>query len=126
MKRILLGLLLSGLGWADPGMLKIVTTNTTPGIKPVSFASKPRTVYRLGNSLARVEHKVKARADAYEYKQDPYRVRLSVRADKPRQLEVFENGKLILRLHYDQYTTGLPENRALFQVPKGIQINSEG
>lgn len=190
MKSFLIGLLLSGLAWAEPGLLKIVTSNTTPGVKAGSFASKPRTVYRFGASLARVEevddpvdkvhmvvirsgsqgwtidlrnkvgrhstglpevvsvpllgvgslanlefgneiefmksHNVPSRAGVYEYKLPPYRVRLTVKGARPEQLEAFENEKLMMRLHYDQYLTGLPKKPALFQVPAGITINSEG
>ena len=56
MRRILvLAYLLSAFCWADPGLVKIVSSNISPDVKAGSFASKPRTVYRQGAFLARVE-----------------------------------------------------------------------
>jgi len=187
MRRLLaFGFLLSTFGWADPGLLKIVSSNISPDVKAGSFASKPRTVYRQGAYLARVEevddpvdrvhmvvirshsegwtvdlrnkvarhsqglpeevrvpvipvgplaalefghelefmrsHKVQLKQGVYLYRQDPYQVRLLVKGGKPALLEASEKGKLLLRLRYDQYLSGLPANPGLFQVPAGFQM----
>jgi hypothetical protein len=178
--------ILTAQAWAEPGLIKIVTSNTTPGIKPDSFASKPRTVYRSGNSLARVEevddpvdkvhmvvirahsegwtidlrnkvgrhsrglpdivrvplapigglgdlefghelefmqtHKIEAKDGTYVYSVDGYVVKLSLADGKPEQFEASQDGKVVLRLHYDEYVTGLPDNPGLFVVPKDIKV----
>lgn len=188
MKTMLVLWIVTAIAWADPGMIKIVTTNTTPGIKPDSFLTRPRTVYRLGNSLARVEeaddpvdkvhmvvirshtegwtidlrnkvarhsqglpdtvhvpifpmgglgdlefghelefmqtHKLEAKDGAYVYGVEGYVVKLSVADGKPEQFEASQDGKVLLRLHYDEYVTGLPEKPELFVVPKGFKLTN--
>ena len=178
--------LLRAVCWADPGLVKIVSSNISPDVKAGSFASKPRTVYRQGSYLARVEevddpvdrvhmvvirshsegwtvdlrnklarhsvglpeevrvpvipvgplaalefghelefmrsHGVQPKQGIYLYRQDPYQVRLVARSGKPTLLEASQNGKLLLRLRYDEYLSGLPANPSLFQVPAGFQM----
>ncbi|MFN8612812.1 MAG: hypothetical protein U0931_35065 [Vulcanimicrobiota bacterium] len=186
MKRWLLFWTLSNLAWADPTLIKIVTSNTSPGIKADSFAARPRTVYRLGSSLARVEevddpvdkvhmvvirahsqgwtldlrnkvgrhsqglpdkvrvpllplggladlefghelefmqkNKIEPKDGAYTFSFEDYVIKLSVSEGKPQQLEASQKGKLLMRLHYDEYLTGLPEDPDLFVVPKDIKL----
>jgi outer membrane lipoprotein-sorting protein len=57
----LLGLLILSLGFvaaasaAEPKMVKLVLRDVSPGVDPNSFAAKPRTMYRVGDKLGRME-----------------------------------------------------------------------
>lgn len=185
MKRALILCCLSLAAWAEPDLIKIVTSNTTPGLKPGSFATKPRTVYRLGHWLARVEeqddpvdkvhmvvirshtegwtidlrnkvgrhsqglpetvripllpiggladlefgyelefmrsHQIQPKDGVYAFKFGDYLIKLAVAQGKPQQLETSQKGTLVMRLHYDEYSTGLPEAPELFSVPADIK-----
>lgn len=57
MKLLLFLILVLSPAWAQPTMLKMVVRNATPGLNQKSFVAQPRTIYRTGNTHARVEEK---------------------------------------------------------------------
>lgn len=69
--------------------------------------------------------KVGARAvDRFEYAEGRFKITAAFASDggKPVAVSLYEDGKLVYDLRYDEYVTGLKPNMSLFQKPLGIAI----